>query len=90
MQRAALSWPRIDLENARPRVPSFYGLEAIRAAEGRLPGFDELRNRAETGGHARLGWPAPERPQDAIDDTEYDLAVLAGVKGIDPAAREGG
>ncbi len=85
----ALSWPRIDLENARPRVPSFYGLEAMRAAEGRLPGFDELRNRAEVGGHARLGWPAPERPEDAIDDTEYDLAVLANVKGADPDASRG-
>ena len=85
----SLSWPRIDLENARPRVPSFYGLEALRAAEGRLPGFDELRARAETGGQARLGWPAPERPEDAIDDTEYDLAVLARLKGADPVASAG-
>jgi RecB family exonuclease len=88
-RHAALSWPRIDLENARPRVPSFYGLEAIRAAEGRLPGFDELRKRGEAGGHARLGWPAPERPEDAIDDTEYDLAVLAGVRGVDAEASRG-
>lgn len=88
-RHAALSWPRIDLENARPRVPSFYGLEAIRAAEGRLPGFDELRNRAEAGGRARLGWPAPEHPKDAIDDTEYDLAVLANVKGQDGEASRG-
>jgi RecB family exonuclease len=88
-RHVALSWPRIDLENARPRVPSFYGLEAMRAAEGRLPGFDELRNRAEIGGHARLGWPAPERPEDAIDDTEYDLAVLAGIKGADRETSKG-
>ncbi|MCC5758099.1 hypothetical protein, partial [Klebsiella pneumoniae] len=26
----------------------------------------------------RLGWPAPSDPSLAIDDAEYDLAVLAG------------
>src|SRR5439155_745661 len=58
-ERVVLSWPRVDIEQARPRVPSFYGLEALRAASGRLPGFDELEARGgdETGG--RLGWPAP-------------------------------
>ena len=65
----ALSWPRVDLESARSRVPSFYGLEAARAAEGRLPGFDELRDRAERGGRGSQGWHAPERPDLAIDDT---------------------
>ena len=34
----ALSWPRIETEKARARVPSFYALEALRAAEGSLPG----------------------------------------------------
>lgn len=79
-RHAALSWPRVDVEMARARVPSFYGLEALRAMEGRLPGFDELRGRAETGGQSRLGWPAPEDPERAIDDTEYDLAVLGRLK----------
>ena len=76
-RRIVLSWPRVDLEKARARVPSFYGLEAVRAATGTLPGFDELRSYAEEGGEARLGWPAPERPEQAIDDSEFDLAVLA-------------
>jgi RecB family exonuclease len=80
----SLSWPRIEIESARPRLPSFYALEAMRAAEGRLPGFDELTHRAETGARARLGWPAPEQPEEAIDDTEYDLAVLARLKEADP------
>jgi CRISPR/Cas system-associated exonuclease Cas4 (RecB family) len=79
-RRVVLSWPRIDLEKARARVPSFYGLEAYRAATGRLPGFDELRSYAEEGGEARLGWPAPDRPERAIDDSEYDLAVLAALE----------
>lgn len=88
-RHVALSWPRVDLEQARPRVPSFYGLESLRAAEGRLPGFDELRRRAESGAGARLGWPAPARPEEAIDDAEYDLAVLAQLKDLDPAAATG-
>src|SRR5438876_176891 len=28
-ERVVLSWPRVDIEQARPRVPSFYGLEAL-------------------------------------------------------------
>lgn len=85
----ALSWPRIELENARARVPSFYALEALRAAEGQLPGLDELTRRAESRGLAHLGWPAPERPEDAIDDTEFDLATLARLKDADPATSVG-
>jgi RecB family exonuclease len=85
----SLSWPRIEIENARARVPSFYALEAMRAAEGHLPGLDELTNRAEGRGRAYLGWPAPEKPEDAIDDTEYDLAVLARLKDTDPATSVG-
>ena len=79
----SLSWPRVDLESARARVPSFYGLEAVRASEGTLPGFDELRDRAELGGRGRLGWHAPDRPELAIDDTEYDLAVLGSLRDAD-------
>jgi RecB family exonuclease len=85
----ALSWPRIELENARARVPSFYALEALRAAEGQLPGLDELTRRAESRGVAHLGWPAPERPEEAIDETEYDLATLARLKDADPATSVG-
>ncbi|MCB9659519.1 MAG: PD-(D/E)XK nuclease family protein [Sandaracinaceae bacterium] len=72
-----LSWPRVDTERGRPRVPSFYGLEVVRAAEGSLPDFHALEARASHGAASRLGWPAPEQPSDAIDDAEYDLATLA-------------
>ena len=41
-ERVVLSFPRLDVDGSRPRVPSFYALEALRAAEGVLPGFDEL------------------------------------------------
>jgi RecB family exonuclease len=83
----ALSWPRLDLERGRPRVPSFYGPEALRAAEGRLPGFDELRRRAESASRTRPGWPAPERAEDAIDDSEYDLSVLGRFEGASEPER---
>ncbi|HEU4764650.1 MAG TPA: PD-(D/E)XK nuclease family protein, partial [Candidatus Eisenbacteria bacterium] len=88
-RHAALSWPRVDVEMARARVPSFYGLEAIRAMEGRLPGFDELRGRGETGGSSKLGWPAPQNPARAIDDTEYDLAILGRLKDAADGAHAG-
>jgi RecB family exonuclease len=74
--RLYVSYPRVDLDQSRPRVPSFYGLEVIRAAEGILPGFDELARRAEAASFARIGWPAPPRPELAIDEAEYDLALL--------------
>src|SRR5208283_4755760 len=32
--RAMFSYPRVDLDQGRPRVPSFYALEVLRAAEG--------------------------------------------------------
>ena len=77
--RVYLSYPRIDVQQSRPRVPSFYALEALRAAEGELPGFEQVAARAEQTTRARLGWPAPETPQDAIDEAEYDLALLANL-----------
>jgi len=46
-RRIVLSYPRLDLDQSRPRVPSFYALEALRAATGELPDFRELARRAE-------------------------------------------
>jgi ATP-dependent helicase/nuclease subunit B len=78
-ERIYLSYPRIDVRQSRPRVPSFYALEALRAAEGALPGFEEIASRAESKTRARLGWPAPDSPGAAIDEAEYDLALLANL-----------
>src|SRR5258705_9187851 len=78
-KRVYFSYPRIDVQQSRPRVPSFYALETLRAAEGKLPGFEEIASRAESTTRARLGWPAPERPEAAIDEAEYDLALLANL-----------
>jgi len=71
-----VSYPRIDLATSRPRVPSFYALEVLRAAEGQLPDFRVLEKRAAAAATTRLGWPAPVDPADALDETEHDLAVL--------------
>lgn len=78
-RRVVLSYPRLDLQQSRPRVPSFYALEALRAAEGRLPSFDKLTQRAERAAESRIGWPAPERLEEAIDDAEHDLVVLRDI-----------
>lgn len=78
-QRVVLSYPRIDLEQGRPRVPSFYGLEVLEAAEGALPDFDELGRRADITGAARIAWPAPADRLHAVDEAEHDLALLGGL-----------
>ena len=71
-----VSYPRMDVAQSRARVPSFYALEVVRAAEGRLPSLREFEKRAAAKRPARLDWPAPADPRDAIDDAEYDLASL--------------
>ncbi len=78
-RRVVASYPRLDVDQARPRTPSFYALELIRAAEGVLPGFDDLARRASASARVRIGWPAPLDAKDAIDDAEYDLAILERV-----------
>jgi len=87
--RLFLSYPRLDIEQGRPRVPSFYALEALRAAEGYLPGFYELADRAAAARELRLGWPAPDCEQEAIDDAEFDLALLHKLVDADPEVTTG-
>jgi CRISPR/Cas system-associated exonuclease Cas4 (RecB family) len=75
-RRLVVSYPRMDAVEARQRVPSFYALEVVRAAEGRLPDLRDFEKRAAASAPARLGWPAPADAREAIDDAEYDLAAL--------------
>jgi RecB family exonuclease len=88
--RLGLSYPRFDAEHSRPRVPSFYGLAVLQAMDGTLPAFDELARRAAPGAAARMGFPAPEQPELAIDDAEYDLAVLSELLRAPARQRVGG
>ncbi|MDB4933345.1 MAG: ATP-dependent nuclease, subunit, partial [Labilithrix sp.] len=78
-RRVVLSYPRVDVEQARPRTPSFYGLEVLRVAEGELRDFHYLAESAAKKVDARIGWPAPADRKDAIDEAEYDLALLESV-----------
>jgi ATP-dependent helicase/nuclease subunit B len=75
-EKIVFSYPRIDLAQSRPKVPSFYALEIIRSAYGRLPGLHEFQSRAAANAPTRLDRPAPGEFADAIDDTEYDLVAL--------------
>ncbi|MEE8587018.1 MAG: PD-(D/E)XK nuclease family protein [Acidobacteriota bacterium] len=75
-RQLTVSYPRMDAVQGRPRVPSFYALDILRAAEGQLPEVHQLEKRAALAARAHLGWPAPFEPEDAIDDAEHDLSVL--------------
>jgi CRISPR/Cas system-associated exonuclease Cas4 (RecB family) len=77
--RATFSYSRVDTELGRPKTPSFYALELVRAQTGKLAGFEELAERADSAARARIGWPAPESPRDAIDESEHDLALLSSL-----------
>src|SRR5262245_9226451 len=76
IERLYVSFPRIETAEARARVPSFYGLEVMRAVTGRVPDHQQLELEASEEANASLAWPAPHRPEDAIDDFEHDLTVL--------------
>jgi hypothetical protein len=74
--RIYFSYPRMEMTESRPRVPSFYALEVDRAERGRIPEPDEFQRRTDNAVQARLAWPAPVAPDRAIDDAEHDLAVI--------------
>ncbi len=76
-ERLTLSFSRLDLLTGRERVPSFYAFAAHRAAGGREMGVREFESRARSATQTRIGWPAPQRPAEAIDEAEFDLATLA-------------
>jgi ATP-dependent helicase/nuclease subunit B len=74
--RLYLSYPRLDVNESRPRVPSFYALDVKRALTGRIPSHEDLQQDAYDIGAATLAWPAPADPMRAIDALEHDLAIL--------------
>lgn len=71
-----LSYPRLDVNESRPRVPSFYALDVRRALTGRIPSHEDLQQDAYDAGAATLAWPAPADPRRAIDTLEHDLSIL--------------
>jgi ATP-dependent helicase/nuclease subunit B len=77
-EKLVVSYPRMDVAEARPRVPSFYALELPRAIQGSLPELKKFEEGTRDAAPARLNWPAPNSAADAIDDAEYDLVALRG------------
>jgi hypothetical protein len=75
-ERAHLSYPRVEVGESRPRVPSFYVLDVMRAVTGAIPRYADLSAEAARAGGASLAWPAPADPDRAIDVFEHDLSVL--------------
>ncbi len=89
-ERLDLSYPRLDVSEARPRVPSFYALDVQRALTGRIPSHEDLEREAYRRGGATLAWPAPADPARSVDALEHDLAVLRGLLDEpDPARARG-
>ncbi len=88
-ERLYVSYPRIELSESRARVPSFYALDVMRAATGRVPDHEELEAaRARRGQTRRSPGRRRRTPDDAIDDQEHDLAVLRRLLD-DPDPRRG-
>jgi CRISPR/Cas system-associated exonuclease Cas4 (RecB family) len=89
-ERVYVSYPRLDVAEGRARVPSFYALDVLRGATGTIPDLQRLTRTAAAVGDQTLAWPAPTKPEDAIDDQEHDLAVLRRLlEAADPAAVRG-
>ena len=88
-ERLWLSYPRIEMAESRPRVPSFYALDVMRAITGRIPDHEQLQESAASEGGAGLAWPSPQDPAVAIDDLEHDLAVLRELLSAEPAKVRG-
>jgi CRISPR/Cas system-associated exonuclease Cas4 (RecB family) len=75
-ERLYLSYPRLEVVEGRARVPSFYALDVLRGATGRIPDRETLERAAAECGDRSLAWPAPANPDRAVDEQEHDLAVL--------------
>jgi hypothetical protein len=78
-ERCWLSYPRLDVGQARARVPSFYALDVMRAASGAVPDHVRFERETALASGSWLVWPAPDDPSAAIDVWEHDLAVLGGL-----------
>ncbi len=90
VDRVHLSYSRFQMSDARPRVPSFYALDLVRAVTGEVPDYEALEREAAGAGGAWLAWPAPADPARAIDDFEHDLAVLKPLLTGRPGPATGG
>jgi hypothetical protein len=89
-ERFYVSYPRLELNESRPRVPSFYILDIVRAIEGVIPSASRVAERAYREGGSRLAWPAPDQAARAIDAFEHDLSTIGALLAShDPIAVKG-
>jgi len=89
-QRLYVSYPRLEVAEGRARVPSFYAIDVLRGATGRIPEYETLARTAAEAGDPGLAWPAPDDPESAIDEQEHDLSVLRRLlEAGDPASVRG-
>lgn len=89
-ERLYVSYPRLEIAEGRGRVPSFYALDLLRGATGRIPDHEQLAAAAAGCGDPSLAWPAPADARQAIDEQEHDLSVLRSLLDAgDPASVRG-
>ncbi|MBL8743550.1 MAG: PD-(D/E)XK nuclease family protein, partial [Myxococcales bacterium] len=88
-ERLYLSFPRAEAETGRARVPSFYAIEAMRAASGEPPTLHAFERAARPPSRISAAWPSPIDPATAIDETELALAVVRGLKSAEPTWSRG-
>ena len=88
-EQVVMSFPRVDLEHGRQRVSSFYALESLRAATGKLPSISDLDRQAQADRSTRPGWPAPKDQMEAIDHAEFDLSIIDALLDTDEDAAAG-
>jgi len=87
--RLCISYPRMNLGQGRSRGPSFYAIEVMRAVRGHVPDLQELQRAAADASQSQPGWPSPKNPEDAVDDAEYDLAIIRNLIRAPAAQRRG-
>lgn len=84
-----VSYPRLELEAGRPRVPSVYAMEIARGQAGHLPSADELDALARPPSRVSVLWPAPVDPELGIDESDYALGTIRRLRAL-PAAEARG
>jgi ATP-dependent helicase/nuclease subunit B len=75
-ERLVLSYPRVDAQSGRERIPSSFLLRAARAALGGRVSAPDLA-RLASAGETSLGRPFPHQADAAFDVVERDLALVA-------------
>ncbi len=86
-EKLFFSYPRLDANTGRPRVPSVYALEVARALLGAAPSLDAIEREATPASRIALAWPAPRSTADAIDDLEQALSLVRERGAAGPSMR---